>query len=373
MRVKFGAAALIAMLAISGSALSFGDLRPYRSIELPGLVYGVAVGDINGDGRGDIASGSGEIANDSAHLMLSRNRGFKAPMLLHEGGDPEGTVIGRINRGNRLDIAVANYEDHTINFHFQKKDGSFRSPPALPVGEGNWQLKLADFDGDGDMDIVTANYDNGTGGSEALTHLVNVGGGIFAPPVDYPGAKQSMAVEVGRIDRGRRPDAAVIGVGGTLNIFRGTRSGTLKNIKTIETGATVGIDGLALSDFTGDGKLDAAVGDWDGDQVLIFRGNGRGNFRPLGTVPVGDDPQAIDAANFDADRRRRPDLAVTRGGAAEDVLILRGRGDGSFKPLDTLDLPSAPRSLSVGRIDRRGGPDLVVGTDASVEVFRNFP
>ena len=46
-------------------------------------------------------------------------------------------------------------------------------------------------------------------------------------------------------------------------------------------------------DFGNDGHLDLAVADYLDNEVTIFMGDGRGNFRVAGSIPVGDHPTAM--------------------------------------------------------------------------------
>ncbi len=113
----------------------------------------------------------------------------------------------------------------------------------------------------------------------------------------------------------------------------------------METGAfntagdlyTVGFPaGVAVGDFNGDGKLDAAVAGGGSTKypyagVAISLGKGKGKFTQAGGSPMslGKNLTAITAADFNGDGKL--DLAATDAGS-NDVLVLLGNGDGTFQP-----------------------------------------
>ena len=67
-------------------------------------------------------------------------------------------------------------------------------------------------------------------------------------------------------------------------------------------------DALVAGDFTGDGRTDLAVANSGSNDVSVLLGNGDGTFRDQATYPVGTDPVALVAGDFTGDGRT--DLAV---------------------------------------------------------------
>ena len=97
---------------------------------------------------------------------------------------------------------------------------------------------------------------------------------------------------------------------------------------------------MVTGDFTGDGKLDLAVTDSDGVQILLA--NGDGTFQPARTVAAGN-YGALVAGDFNGDGKL--DLAVANEN--DDALsVLMGNGDGTFQPQVTYAVgESANRAL----------------------------
>ena len=118
--------------------------------------------------------------------------------------------------------------------------------------------------------------------------------------------------------------------------------------------------------FTGNGKLDLAVSDSDGIQMLL--GNGDGTFQPAQTVAAGISG-ALVAGDFTGDGRL--DLAVEDGvgyGEQSVVAVLLGNDDGTFEPAVEYSLGSSfasGESIVAGDFTGNGRLDLAVtGSDS---------
>ena len=103
-------------------------------------------------------------------------------------------------------------------------------------------------------------------------------------------------------------------------------------------------------DFTGDGRTDLAVANFDDNTVSVLLGNGDGTFQPQVTYAVGSDPGAIVAGDFTGDGRT--DLAVANE-YDNTVSVLLGNGDGTFQPQVTYAVGNSPDGHRGGRLHRR--------------------
>ncbi len=142
-------------------------------------------------------------------------------------------------------------------------------------------LVAGDFTGTGLADVVVVNQD-----AHSITTLAADGDGGFASP--------SLALTTSTSDGlsiNDRPDAIVAG------------------------------------DFNRDGNLDLAVLMEDTGQVWIYTGNGRGTFQHTFSIPVGDE-----AAGLTVVTGSGPGLLdLLIGNGFGDVLIMDGKGDGTFQ------------------------------------------
>ncbi len=128
---------------------------------------------------------------------------------------------------------------------------------------------------------------------------------------------------------------------------------------------------VALGDLNRDGTLDMVVSNTLSNTISVFLGNGDGTFQAPRSFDVGAFALPFDGPFFfagpDADRGLvladfngdgLPDVAVTNW-ASGDVSVLLGRGDGTFAPQRRFDATTAPLPLAVGDLNGDGVPDLV--------------
>src|SRR5262249_47026095 len=104
---------------------------------------------------------------------------------------------------------------------------------------------------------------------------------------------------------------------------------------------------VAAADFDGDGNQDLAVVN-EGQPnrlgtVSILLGKGDGSFRFRQTINVGGNPLAVAVGDFNGDCI--PDLAVVN---YNSVSVLLGNGDGSFQPSIYYDTGARSTSVAVG-------------------------
>ena len=240
-------------------------------------------------------------------------------------------------------------------------DGTFRPAVYYAIDsevESVRSITVADFNGDGNMDLAVADF---LGGYVAV--LLGNGDGTFKPPSKVPlNGPFPNFVAVGDFNGDHIPDLVTVDAASPcpcISVLLGNGDGTFQ--APINTKPSFGPSAIGIGDFNRDGKLDVAwVGENGGPgQLTILLGNGDGTFQTGNTYTVVADPLSVAVADFNGDGKL--DLAVAGEGG---ISILLGNGDATFQPAVNYP-PALSASIHVADFNGDGKADLVVGTCAS--------
>jgi FG-GAP-like repeat len=212
--------------------LSNGDgiFTPGQTITLTGSTpFAIATGFIDGDTNLDLVVA--DLISDLVWVILGNGNGtFQTTGIspiavsLPPGSGPAAVVIGDVNGDTFADLAVVNVgivDDSCSVSQPANADkvtillgdglGTFGAPSTYPVGSNPRAIALGDFNKDGSVDVVTANYC-----SHNVSVLFGVGDGTFQPaigydvdPSDTPGSQLPTGVAVGDLDNNGFDDIAV--------------------------------------------------------------------------------------------------------------------------------------------------------------------
>jgi len=119
---------------------------------------------------------------------------------------------------------------------------------------------------------------------------------------------------------------------------------------------------VTVADLDGDSVPDLVTANSESDDVSVLRGRGDGSFRPAVSFAVGNSPFSVAVADLDGDSI--PDL-VTANRDSDDVSVLLGNGDASFRAAVSYAVIDYPHSVAVADLDGDSVPDLVTADTSS--------
>ncbi|HEY3333183.1 MAG TPA: FG-GAP-like repeat-containing protein [Capsulimonadaceae bacterium] len=209
---------------------------------------GVAAGDFNGDGKLDLVV----ACNGNRHFVILLNEGsgtFGAPYGYGGGSFPIDVAVADFNNDGKLDIAeTSHYEDFSRVYHGDGA-GSFAYAGDIPAGGG--KILLGDVNGDGNMDVVGADYWSG-----AIDVVFGTASRTWPARVSYTGVQYPNTIAMGDLNGDGMPEI-VSGNGGTshFTVLVNAGDGTFADRQTVETSGN-NSGPICMADFNEDGQLD---------------------------------------------------------------------------------------------------------------------
>lgn len=106
----------------------------------------VAVADLNGDKRPDLITGNITSGNLCVYLGTNGANNFKTPAIvpLPAGSVPQDVAAADLNSDGRIDLAIANRDQNTLQVLLGNGDGTFTYQTAYPVAAMPHQVAVMD-------------------------------------------------------------------------------------------------------------------------------------------------------------------------------------------------------------------------------------
>ncbi|MCA8912636.1 MAG: VCBS repeat-containing protein [Planctomycetes bacterium] len=363
-------------------AASFGSINNQYN-GLAGNGEGVIVtADFNGDGFTDIFDGQ-YGAQDKVFLGNGQG-GFTAVNVGGSSNNCYAAAAGDFDEDGDMDLVVSGYGQQDRVF-FNNGSGSFTTSINIGTGsEETMSMNVADIDGDGHLDIVAV-----TGGISASADAIYLGdgqGGFTSTVIEiYPGtnvATTSNAWDVALGDMDGDGDIDIVTAEFSLTFADSSRifwndghgGFDLQNM----TAYAVPMQAICLDvgDIDNDGDTDIVLGTNDNSNVqagytYFYFNDGTGNFNATSTTAI-ELTWTVKLADFDGDG----DLDLLFGEPGSGSRVGFNNGAGQFAQAQSLGSAASNYFYGVGDVDNDGDLDVVNhqwlflngGSPASIEV-----
>jgi surface antigen len=255
----------------------------------------VAVVDIDGDGKPDLVvanytDGTVSILRNTGVMGSLTSNSFAPKVDFATGSGCWSVSAGDLDGDGKPDLAAANNGSSTVSvLRNLSTPGNIAFAPAanLAVLGGAVQVSIGDLDGDGKPDLAVACYLSST--LSVFRNLSTVGSlttNSFAARIDFPLAGRGHATAIADFDGDGKPDIAVVTeLNSTLSIFRNasTPGSFTSNSLAARVDLATGNDawGVSVGDLDGDGRPDVVFCNQYDNTISIYQ-----NLVPFAAPPT---------------------------------------------------------------------------------------
>ena len=405
---------------------TFANVRTYSTGDNTRPSF-LAVGDLNNDGRLDIAVTNYDANN--IDIFLGSGMGTFILFTIYSTGDgssPYMLTIVDLNKDNHLDIIVANNNANNIGIFYGFGNASFATQQIYSSGSSSspiW-INVADFNNDDWLDIAVANNNiNNVGvflgnsdgyfgnqttystGYDSNPYSITVGDFNKDNRLDIAAANtgtNNVAILLGHpnkdstnqiddiIDTSTQPSSITdhnynhanqtnstnaYWISNNIPVLLGDYYASFLSQISYSTGSSSLPYSIAISDLNNDTHMDIIVANSGNENIGILYGYGNASFTTETIYPIGigSNPQYVIVDDFNKDNKL--DVAVTNP-RNDEIIVLLGSGNGTFSTelVYSTDSGSNPKSLEVGDLNNDSYLDLVVANEGidTIGIFFGF-
>jgi hypothetical protein len=299
--------------------------------------------------------------------------GFLAPVSYPVDTEPSAVAVADFNGDGKPDLVTANSPyGSDVSVLLGNGDGTFQPARNFAAAPGPMvalfpSVAVGDFNGDGKPDIVETTY-------SGVSILLGNGDGTFQPPLAFqlPLRQLPLSVAVADLNGDGKPDLVVTGTNSYLgpyayagpsganyvNVMLGNGDGTFSDASTVKLPSVTLPQPVALADFNGDGKPDVVTTTTNAVAVLL--NNGNGTLAAPTIFATDERVESVAVGDFNGDGKLDLVTSNYTTQVASSISVLMGNGDGTFQTARNLLPGLSPAFVAVGDFNRDGRADLAV-------------
>jgi hypothetical protein len=371
---KQGASAIAGLAIVCGTTPGYAGWNPFSPgspIEVGPQSGQIAIADFNGDGHGDILAS--HPLHGRASLLFGDGHG-EFPMTgratIAFGYDPSALAVGDVNGDKRPDLAVASREGSTASTHILlgSADGGFQEIKdsglnASQITATGWKPSLAivDVNGDEKLDLVSAD-----GRTNVVGVFYGTGAGQFVSgqTVTLAEGFDNYTRILGDVNDDGRLDLIVAGAmaegdePGRLTVFFGNDQGELVEAPELSADIPAGAQVKTVCDIDGDKRSDVVLTHQESMTALVK--NEEGKLVPSAGSPFDMGHEAFAVAAVPAGFAGNDVLAVATVDSLDVIFV----DEGEFRRACNSPIHAGPGAYNVatGDLNGDGQADVVANS-----------
>ena len=296
------------------------------------------------------------------------NGGFKAMTRWKAGLTPRYVSAGDFDGDGDIDLATPDYDGFTVSVMWNDGAGMFERATWAPLYRPCCMTN-GDMNGDGRRELVIAHWDDDADAPNAEPAHVTIcssdalGNWRSLPPITI--GVQPRGIQVGDLDLDGDLDVVTANLSShDLSLIFNDGAGGTTRVETLDLQSGTQPRYVVTTDLDADGDLDLAVVARASDELWTFRNDGTGSFELWQIKACCDNPHSVASGDLDGDGR--PEVIV--GCLSWTVQIHGNDGTGTLEQPIDFSSPWAPAHLELGDLDGDGRLDIgIVNTSGQPE------
>jgi len=303
------------------------------------------------------------VTNYTANFVLA-----SSPVV---GSAPYSIAAMDVNGDGKMDLISADEGSHTLTVLTNGGNGIFGSNVTYALPVTPVFVVAADVNGDSKTDLVYSSSDNNT-----LTVFTNNGSGIFKSNATYSVDSAPYNFAAADVNADGKVDLISADYSSAdVTVFTNNGSGKFASSGVFSTGNAYS-RWVAVGDLNGDGKPDLVVADYTTFNLYVFTNVSKGIFQLASTVASGAGPFAVTMADLNGDGKL--DLITSgagygNGGSGNVVTVYTNNGNGTFTSAVNYNVGANPISVAAADVNRDGKLDLITANsgDNTLTILTN--